>query len=69
MFMFICVLIVTLFILLYFIGSSYLYWDYSNSELVIVGTLLHGFEFIFVRIASIMLFIFIVVIIITYKKQ
>ena len=69
MFMFICVLIVTLFILLYFIGSSYLYWDYSNNELAIAGTLLHGFEFVFVRIAPIVLLLSVIGIIITYKKR
>ena len=64
-----CVFIVCLFILLYFMGSSYLYWDYSNNELAVAGTLLHGFEFIFVRIAPIILVISIIGIIITYKKQ
>ena len=64
-----CVFIVFLFILLYFMGSSYLNWDYSNNELAVAGTLLHGFEFIFVRIAPIILVISIIGIIITYKKQ
>lgn len=64
-----CIFIVFLFILLYFMGSSYLYWDYSNNELAVAGTLLHGFEFVFVRIAPIILAISIVGIIITYKKQ
>ena len=64
-----CVFIITLFIILYFMGSSYLNWDYSNNELAIAGTLLHGFEFVFVRIAPIVLLLSVIGIIITYKKQ
>ena len=66
---FLCIFIITLFIFLYFMGSSYLNWDYSNNELAIVGTLLHGFEFVFVRIAPIVLVLSVIGIIITYKKQ
>ena len=69
MLMFLCVLIVALFILLYSMGSSYLNWDYSNNELAVAGTLLHGFEFIFVRISPIVLVLSVIGIIITYKKQ
>ena len=64
-----CVFIITLFVLLYFMGSSYLNWDYSNNELAVAGTLLHGFEFIFVRISPIVLVLSVIGIIITYKKQ
>ena len=64
-----CVFIITLFIILYFMGSSYLNWDYSNNELALAGTLLHGFEFIFVRISPIILVLSVIGIIITYKKQ
>ena len=66
---FLCVFIIILFIILYFMGSSYLNWDYSNNELAIAGTLLHGFEFIFVRISPIVLLLSVIGIIITYKKQ
>ena len=64
-----CIFIITLFVLLYFMGSSYLNWDYSNSELAVAGTLLHGFKFVFVRIAPIVLVLSVIGIIITYKKQ
>ena len=66
---FLCIFIITLFVLLYFMGSSYLYWDNSNSELAVAGTLLHGFEFMFIRISPFILFVSVVGIIITYKKQ
>lgn len=66
---FLCIFIITLFVLLYFMGSSYLNWNYSNNELAVAGTLLHGFEFIFVRISPIVLVLSVIGIIITYKKQ
>lgn len=28
--------------------SSYLRWNYNNPELAVAGTILHGFEFVFV---------------------
>ena len=31
--------------------SPYLLWDYSDPELAAAGTLLHRFEFVFVRLA------------------
>ena len=33
------------------IGGSYLEWDFSNPEYAVAGTLLHGFEWIFARVA------------------
>lgn len=66
---FLCIFIIILFVLVYFMGSSYLNWDYSNNELAVAETLLHGFEFIFVRISPIVLVLSVIGIIITYKKQ
>lgn len=37
------------------IGGSYLGWDFSNPELAAAGTLLHGFEWLFMRVAPIAL--------------
>ena len=31
--------------------SSYIGWNYNNPELAVAGTILHGFEFIYVRLA------------------
>lgn len=64
-----CTLIVVTFIALAVMNSSYLGWDYSDPELAIAGTILHGFEFVFVRFAPIALLASIVGIIITYKKR
>ena len=33
------------------IGDSHLEWDFSNPEYAVAATLLHGFEWVFVRIA------------------
>lgn len=37
------------------IGGSYLEWDFSNPEYAVAGTMLHGFEWIFARMAPIIL--------------
>ena len=46
-----CAFILFVFAALYLDGSSYLDWDYSDPETAVSGTLLHAFEFVFVRIA------------------
>lgn len=50
-----CAVIVLLYAVLAVMQSAYLGWDYSNPELAAAGTLLHGFEFVFVRAAPIVL--------------
>lgn len=37
------------------LGSSYLSWDFSDPETAVAATLLHGFEWVFVRGAPIVL--------------
>ncbi len=37
------------------VGDSYLEWDFSNPEYAVAATLLHGFEWIFARMAPIIL--------------
>ena len=64
-----CTLIVMLFIFLAVMNSSYLDWNYNDPELAVAGTILHGFEFIFVRFAPIAFFASVIEIIITYKKR
>ena len=62
---FLCIIILAVFIALIAMNSEYLSWDFNNSESAIAGTLLHGFEFLFVRFAP---FVFIVSVL-TYRKQ
>ena len=64
-----CLLITVIFIILVLINSSYLNWDYDVPELVVAGTILHGFEFVFVRLAPIIFLGAVVGIIITYKTK
>ncbi len=64
-----CILIVMLFIALAFMNSSYLDWNYNVPELAVAGTILHGFEFIFVRLAPIAFLVSVIGIVITYKKR
>ncbi len=47
----ICVLIAIIFLVLVMLDSPYLHWDYSDPELAVAGVILHGFEWVFVRVA------------------
>lgn len=64
-----CVLIVSIFIAFAVMRSSYLRWDYNNPEFAVAGTILHGFEFAFVRLAPLAFIASIIGIVITYKKR
>ena len=64
-----CTLIVMIFIALAVMQSSYLGWNYNDPELAVAGTILHGFEFVFVRLAPIVLLLSVVGIIFTFKKR
>lgn len=64
-----CILIVVTFAILLINNSSYLNWDYNNPELAVVGTLIHGFEWIFIRIIPFALIFLILGIIFTRRKK
>lgn len=64
-----CVIIIIGFIVFMSIGSEYLNWDFNNPELAIAGTILHGIEFLFVRIAPFIFIGSIIGIIFTYKSH
>lgn len=64
-----CVLTVIVLIALAAMQGSYLQWDYHNPELAVAGTILHGFEFIFVRIAPFVFVLSAVGIVITGKRR
>ena len=64
-----CILIVMIFIALLIMQSPYFGWDYSNPELAAAGTILHGFEFVFVRLAPVVLLTSVAGIILTDKKR
>ena len=64
-----CVVIVIMFIIFAYMDSSYLNWNFNDPELAVSGTILHGFEFVFVRLAPIAFLASVVGIVLTYKKR
>ena len=64
-----CAFIVLVFIALTVMQSSYLRWNYDNPEFAVAGTILHGFEFVFVRLAPLAFIASVIGIAITYKKR
>ena len=61
--------IVILFIIIGTAGSPYLNWDFGNPEIAVAGTVLHAFEWIFVRIAPFALIATIVGAVLTRKRR
>ena len=68
-FIVLCAVIPAIAAALLFAGSPYLHWDYSDPEMAVIGTVLHVFEFTFVRIAPFALIGMIVGVILTRKKR
>lgn len=64
-----CAAIVVVFIAFAAMQSSYLNWNYNDPELAVVGTILHGIEFIFVRLAPFLLIVGVIGLVLTYKKR
>ncbi len=54
---------------LFFWGSPYLAWDYGDPETAAAGAILHGFEFVFVRLAPFLLIGGIVGAVMTRKRR
>ena len=65
----VCVLTAITFLVLFILDSPYLKWDYGKVEWAVVGTIFHGFEFIFVRIAPLLFIGSLVGTILTHKKD
>ena len=63
-----CVSIVVVSVALIVVNSPYLGWDYSDPEIAVVGTVFHASEWLFVRLAPIILIAAIVGIGLTRKK-
>lgn len=49
--------IILLFILLALLGSPYQLWDYSNPEWSVIGTIWHSFEWVFFKVAPIVVMV------------
>ena len=63
-----CAVIVIIFAVLIALNSPYLGWDYNDPETAVVGVAFHSFEWLFVRLAPIVLIGAIVGIFLTRKK-
>ena len=63
-----CTVIVTISAVLIVLNSHYLGWDYNDTETAVVGVAFHAFEWLFVRLAPIILIGAIVGIFLTRKK-
>lgn len=64
-----CTFIVIIFAVLVVINSPYLGWDYSSPETAVIGVGFHIFEWLFIRVAPIVLILAIVGIFLTRKKS
>ena len=64
-----CAIIIGIFAFLIIIKSPYLVWDYSDPEKAVAGVAFHAYEWMFVRIAPIVLIGAILGVILTRKKK
>ena len=55
LFIALCVLVSVVFAVLIVLNSPYLGWDFQDPETAIAGTMFHGFEWFFIRLAPILL--------------
>lgn len=65
----ICVCVLIMFIFLLIMNSPYLNWDYKDPENAVLGVIYHSFEWLFIRLAPIILITSIVDIIIIKKRR
>ncbi len=63
------IVIVAIFAILLALESSYLGWNYSDPETAVLGVAFHSFEWLFVRVAPIILTGAIIGIFLTQKKE
>ena len=64
-----CTIIVMVFAGFIILNSPYLGWDYSDPETAVLGVAFHSFEWLFVRVAPIILIGAIIGIFLTRKKE
>ena len=64
-----CVGLILIFVVVLGIDGPYLNWDYNNPELAAAGVLIHGFEWIFIRLFPFALIGLIVGIVITRRTK
>lgn len=64
-----CIAIIAVFAVLLALESPYLGWNYSNPETAVLGVAFHSFEWLFIRVASIILIGAMIGIFLTWKKE
>lgn len=64
-----CAIISVVFIAFAAMNIEYLSWDFNDPELAIASTLLHGFEFLFVRLAPFVFIGSVIGIVRTYRER
>ena len=69
LFISLCAIIVIVFAALVLSNSPYLGWDYGDPETAVLGVAFHSFEWLFVRVAPIILTAAIIGIFFTFKKS
>ena len=65
----ICAMILVMFAALIIVNSPYLGWDYSDPETAVLGVAFHAFEWLFVRVAPVVLIAALIGIFFTRKKD
>ena len=63
------VCIILLFIILAILGSPYQSWDYSDPEWSVIGTIWHSFEWIFFKVAPIIVIVITLILAIILIKR
>lgn len=64
-----CAVVIVISAVFIALNSFYLGWDFTNPETAVVGTALHAFEWLFFRLAPIVLIGGIIGIVLTRKKE
>ena len=64
-----CIVIITIFAILLILESPYLGWNYSDPETAVLGVAFHSFEWLFARVAPIILIGASIGIFLTRKKE
>ena len=64
-----CAIIIVIFAALIIVSSPYLGWDYSDPETAVLGVAFHAFEWLFVRVAPVILIAAVIGIFFTRKKN
>lgn len=63
------VCIILLFILLALLESPYQFWDYSDPEWSVIGTIWHSFEWIYFKVAPLMIIVITIILGIIFMKR